>query len=134
MGADYNAGRRNIIGGMERAGLAANVTVYLCPWGGDDWAAIGQVDIPFAIAGIIDHLWYETSVPPGAGETFTITIMVNGIASVVTCQIAGAVANAAQDLINAAAIAVGDTVGIRIATSLNAAVGTHRWSFRFRPT
>lgn len=132
MGADYKTQTKQVICGMERAGLLANVTTYVNPTGGDDFNNPILVHSPFPIAGTLDRLYYQTSLAPGAGETFTMTVFVNGIAVGVTCQIAAAAVEA-TDLVNTAEIVAGDDVCLRIVTSAGAVACNHKWAFNFRP-
>ena len=132
MGADYRHAHISSLLGASNGVVPANVTVYAPPAGAVESAGIGNSQTPISINCIIDYLYVIATAAPGAGETFTYTLMVNGVASALTCQIAGAAAVPANDLVNAVQVNAGDDLCIRIVTSLNAAITYHHWSFRIR--
>ena len=127
MGADYKHSRKSMLAGIEENGTAANATVYVAPNGAIGMNAAIRAEIPVPHACLLRNLYYRTQGPPGAGETFTITVMVNTIATAITTQIAGAVQVDDSDLVNNTILAAGDRVCVRIVTSLNAAVTYHKW-------
>lgn len=61
----------------------------------------------------VRNLCAMSSIPPGGVTTYTFTLMVNGVASILTCQIAGAIAVSSQDLANIVNVAPGDWLGLR---------------------
>lgn len=91
------------------------------------------IQVPFAIAGTLRNLYVQSGNPPGAGETFTYTLRINGANGNLTAQIAGAVATQASDLVNTDAIAAGNRVCIRIVASGATAVTSHQVSMEFVP-
>ena len=122
-GADYHAAHKKPIllnGGAT--GLAANSTWYFAYTANANWNRVEQV---VATAMVLRHLWAHCSASPGAGETYTYTLMVNNIATALTCQTAGAVARQSQDLVNMVAVVPGDRISIRLVTSINAVVAYH---------
>lgn len=131
MGADYKQRPKAIMGGAVIGAIVANRTSWVNPSGGDDQAGgagIGNAEMPMAYPCIIRNLVFDVSLAPGAGETFDYTLYVNGVPTALTCQIAGAVATGAFDMVNAIVIGLHDLVCIEIVTSLNAVAAFHKWS------
>jgi len=62
--------------------------------------------------------------PAGAGETYTYTVRVNGAATALTCQIAGA-AQASNGIVGSVVIAAGDRITVELVTSAAAAGSRH---------
>jgi len=81
---------------------------------------VTTVEVPITRTGIIRNLYVIVNPAPGVGETFNFTLMVNGIATVLTCQIAGADV-AGNDLVNAVPVVAGDTICMRCVSSVAAA-------------
>ena len=131
MGADYRKADKSLIPGCTAAIVGSNVTIYAPPTGATEQAVVGRVRTPVSQAGVIDRLYALVNAAPGAGETFTYTLMVNGLATALTCQIAGAAAVAANDVVNAVPVAQGYDICLRLVTSLNASIQLHKWCFRF---
>ena len=131
MGADYRKSSYSIFAGTVSGAQAANTQAAYSP-NGDVAAAWGNnlfVAIPICRAGTLQHLYYETFGPPGAGETFTLTVWVNGIVTLLSVQIAGAVQIAGNDVVNQIPVVPGDNILMEIVTSLNAGITWHKWSF-----
>lgn len=76
-------------------------------------------------SGILDNLVAHTTLAPGAGQTYTYTVRINGAPTAITCTISGAVSLNANDLVNNARVVVGDRVTLQVVTSLLAAVTRH---------
>ena len=129
MGADYHPGHKSNMQYHTTANVAANSTNYFTY---QTYGADAAARVPISYNGILQNLYVESFVAPGAGETYTYTVMINGLATALTCQIAGAVATQANDLANAVAVAPGDLISIRVVTSLNAAATPHKASVGFR--
>ncbi len=71
--------------------------------------------------GILSALFIAIDNAPGAGENTVYTVLVNGAPTALTCTIAGAVAQDANNVVNQVAVAQGDTIVVRAVSSLNAA-------------
>lgn len=133
MPADYKKDHHILIGGMVVGVVPAGGTSYVNPYGGEDIATTGRVEIEIPFACILDMLNIRGFTAPGVGEDFTWTLMVNGNAMALTAQIAGAVDTEADDVVNQVAVAAGDTVCMRIVTSGAAAATYQRYSMRCKP-
>ena len=120
MGADYKQAERSILNlGVGTAQLAQNTTQYL---GTNSLLraveANAQFDSP--VTCILARMYVVTDVPPGGVDTLIITLMINGIASTLTVTITGA-ALRNSDIVNAEAIAEGDSLSLRCVSSATAA-------------
>lgn len=71
------------------------------------------------IKGTIKNLRVACGAAPGAGDTYTFTVRVNGAATTLTATISGAELSA-SDLVNEIDVAVGDLVTIQVITSATA--------------
>jgi len=74
--------------------------------------------------GTIKSLAIHSEVAPGAGESFTYTLRINGVATALTFTIEGAAATSNSIEANVA-VAVGDRVTVQLVTSVGAAACTH---------
>lgn len=113
--------------------IAANVTTFiLCPeQGGEANSDVNTNELDpragylVTRPGIIGNLIVRSESPPGAGETYTYTIRVNGVPTAITAVISGGVDRSASDLVNTVQVDIGDSVACQCVTSLNATTGDH---------
>lgn len=133
MGADYKKAHKNLISGGGTNGIGAGVVNYFGCFGYEVGQAVEvrrhQV---ISEAGIMEHLYAVATLPPGAGETYDYDIFLNGNLTALGCQIAGAVAVAANDLVTQIAVVPGDVISIRVTISGAAAVEYHTWGLTIR--
>lgn len=76
-----------------------------------------------ATSGTIKKMYVNADGAPGAAKTITFTLMVNGSATALTCNMSGAAATTANDTSNTVSVSAGDTVSMRVSYS-GAAIGT----------
>lgn len=102
-------------------------TVYL---GGfvDSRIEGAQTPIP---AGIVKGMWFSADVAPGAGQTFTYTLMKNGIATACTFQLTGAQRKGKS--IVQVVCADQDEICVRAQVSAGAEQANHNGSLHFVP-
>ncbi len=75
----------------------------------------------FKVVGV----YFKASQAAGAGQTYTLTVMTNGVATALAPQIAGASATTASQFTSIPITeAAGDSIGIRIVTSATATTNT----------
>lgn len=122
-----------MVGGSDRASLAQGLTIYYNVYGSDDSATISQREIRVPFNCLISELRVDTNVSPGAGETVTFTLMVESLASTLTCQL-GAADEEAQDLVNVVSVSEDDLIVMRVVTSAGANTVYPNWSFKVVPT
>jgi len=122
-----------MIGGGDNGTLAAGQTAYYNPYGGGDQVAAASVDIRVPFDCIIDELRGNAVGAPGAGDTYTYTLMVEGAASALTCQTVNPNLES-QDLVNQVSVSEDELICIRIVTSATATARLHRWSMKCIPT
>lgn len=72
------------------------------------------------------RLVVQSNAAPGASQTFTYTLSVDGVDTALTAQIAGAATFTAVDIDREAAIALGSRFAVKLVTSAGAAVTAHR--------
>lgn len=127
MGADYKKQQKSLVHGGCYGNLAANTTEWI-PLSGPRFRG-NELDsrqvIPFACR--LTNLNVRSSLPPGGADTFTYTVMVNGLASALNLVITGAAVVAGPNL-SIVAITAGDEVDLRIISSATAQIATHNWS------
>jgi len=80
-------------------------------------------------SGFLRNLVVKANAAPGAGETFTYTVRVNGVPTALTTTISGAVQVDASDLVNVVLVDVGDRVTLQLVTSGAASARTHSAAF-----
>jgi hypothetical protein len=79
--------------------------------------------------GIISDLWVACDTAPGAGQSFTYTVCVNGTPSAMTATISGASSFLAYTSANPVAFSNADAITVRLVTSAGAATANHRGYF-----
>jgi len=107
----------------------ASYTGYMTSAGIDTDLIDANEPVPAGTAGL---LTVGVNAAPGAGETFTYTVMKNGVATALTVAISGASAtkaNVATDV----AFAQDDDLSVKIVTSSGAAVTKHKATLKYTP-
>lgn len=84
------------------------------------------------VAGTMKNLRFRCR-EAGVGETITVTLMVNGVASTLTAQITGATETAA-DTTHSVSIAAGDLMSLRVTLSGGASQRPPSWGLEFDPS
>lgn len=117
------------------AGSSNSLTEYSGMEGRWPWVStITDVEMLCASAGTLSHLRVEVNTAPGAGKNFTYTVMVNGVASALTCTIADANTDA-EDTTHTVAIVAGDRIALRsVPTGTPTGSGRTRWATQFAHT
>lgn len=90
-----------------------------------------QFAVPFA--GTVRNLWLRSGSVPGAGETYTYTVMKNGGATTLTCIMTAALA-IISDVTHSFTVVAGDVLDVRLVTSAGATATAHNWSVEIDPT
>ncbi len=114
----FNAGTANRILQIHSSpstAILAGATRYVGPAG--DSAADLSSSIPVPSKGILNVTRGVVNNAPGAGETYTITVEVNGVDSTLTYTMSGAGATTGSDLARYVAVAAGDRVSIKFVSS-----------------
>lgn len=125
--------RGHIFMGGDDAALGAGLTRYYTANGNSDKANLNQASARVPFDCVMSELRCNTSGAAGAGESLTFTLMVEGAASALTCQIAGAAATEAEDLVNEVNVAEDDLICMRV-VSTGAANAVHpTWCFKCVP-
>jgi hypothetical protein len=131
-----NAGESFITGGTID-GSATTGTEYHVLQGKDSWAATESDHTQMLPSGgTIDKFYAELSAPLGAGDTATLTVMLNGAPTALVLTFTGAAQVTANDTTTAPiAVAATDTVSLKWVvtggTPDSVAMG---WGLRFIPT
>jgi hypothetical protein len=118
--------------GSSYFALVDNATTYVGM--GELGSTDVKVSIPLAIGGSLGNLRVkldaDADISGGAGgvESYTLTVMVNGNASGVTCQVIET-ATTCTDTTNSIVVAAGDTVSLRAVPANTPAEPTLTWSF-----
>ncbi len=130
-GADYERGLKSLILFDADTNVAAGATEYYVH--GGHGANSAWLDIPVPANGVIRGMRNKATAPPGVGESYTYALMVNGFASALISQTTGAVLSRSTDLVNAAVVAEGDDICIRVVTTGGAVASRHRTGMQFIP-
>ncbi|TRC78503.1 SGNH/GDSL hydrolase family protein [Mesorhizobium sp. WSM4310] len=110
--------------------VAAAATAYLGSYAAAA-ALSSAITIPYA--GVAKNLRCLASVVPGAGQSYTYTLMVNGVATILTC-VTGAAVLVGADTLNMVAVAAGASLSVRVVNSATGAVATHQCTVEIDPT
>ena len=123
-----------IIGGSSDVLNPAAVEYQPLMGGSSAWLA-NELDVYQTIptAGDINDLNVRLSAAPGAGDSYTFTVMVNGAPSALAVTISGAADTTGND-IGAVAVVAGDRVSLRSEFVVAPAVVQATWSTTWLPT
>jgi len=121
----------SIIVASTNTPLNATATRYVSPaTGGYPRATEAEAAVPItAGGGALDRLYVELQTAPGVGNSFTFTVMVDGVASSLACTISGT-DTTGSNLANLATYLTGDAISLRAVPSSNPDVGEVSWSVR----
>lgn len=81
--------------------------------------------------GVITNIQAVVDVAPGAGQTFTYTLMKNGVATGLTFTITGAASFTGASSAASVTMAPNDSFAIRLQTSAGAGLAAHGYSVKF---
>jgi len=133
MGADYkHITRKSIIGSCAQV-MASNLTRYGHAIGGYAiWGveADARQRIPFPC--LLTNMYVRIDTPPGAGETYQFTLMVNGAPSTLDITLAGAVQVEDGPDADIVALVTGDEISMQLISSLNCFNVQSTWSIELR--
>lgn len=133
MGADYDNITRKSVLGSSCEQLATNLQRFAAIQGGSQLFG-AEIDarqaMPFP--GILTNLYVRIDVAPGAGEDIDFRVFINGGASALVLNLAGAAQVDDGPDVSLEPIAAGDTVTMRIVSSLNAVAVFPTWSIELR--
>lgn len=102
--------------------VGSGATTYAAPSNcGSSGNAEADQRFPSPIAGTARNLYVNSNSAPGAGETYTITLRLNGANTSVTCTISGAAATTCSDTSNTATVAAADRITFSVVASAGAA-------------
>ena len=87
-----------------------------------------QNQVPFACR--LSRLYVGLDGAAGAGETYIITVRVEGGDTAITCTIGGGADTLGDDLVNNAPVTQGQYVTIKVVSSAPATARRLRWSLR----
>ena len=116
-------------GNGSAPGLATGETAY---FGISNKGITAYMGFVMPKDGTISNLRVYSDGSPGAGQTYTFTMMKNNVAQTLTCQIATG-ANSNADNVNSFSVGVGDRVSLRGVASASAVTTNVIYSFVFTP-
>lgn len=120
-------GGLDVLFGNSGFEVTGNSTIYLAQ-GSDTNEAEVRIPMP---ACTMKELRVASSVAPGTGETFTYTLMRNGVASnELQAQISGSGVSAVITLTNGVGFNAGDTFSVRLTTSSGSVTAYHSYSIK----
>jgi hypothetical protein len=88
------------------------------PYGAFTQSVTGaNVDVPVAVAGTLNGLHVKLSSAPGfsSADNYVLTVMVNNVATAITCTITGTSATSCADTTHTVAVSPGDLLELRAA-------------------
>lgn len=119
-----NQDRGAVFTGSSVGTVPAGVTRYLAPGGqqvteNDAYMVTGR-------PGLVSQFIAQVDVAPGAAQSFTYTVRLNAVNTVMTGSISGA-GSFQVILAGAFNVSGGDTLSVQLTTSAGAAAARHRW-------
>lgn len=126
-----NANIRALAGNSGSGAVAAASTVFLGPGGyANALVSVNTFHIPKA--GIIVGFQVKTVLAPAGADTYTYTIVLNGVATSMTGQVSGA-GTTLSVTTNFFSVAAGDRVELQLITSATATATNHSFSILMEP-
>jgi hypothetical protein len=120
-------GGLDVLFGNSGFEVSGNTTIYLAQ-GSDKTEAEVRIPMP---ACTMKEMRVASSLSPGTNETFTYTLMRNGVASnEMAAQISGSGVSATISLTNGIGFNAGDTFSVRLTTSSGAVTAYHSYSIK----
>lgn len=96
--------------------------------GGNAGEPVGSLyAMTFPIAGVCSKLTVKSDVAPGIGKAITATLYKNGVATFLSCQIAGNTATFATDGVNSVTITATDEIELMINNDIGSAAAQLTW-------
>lgn len=130
------AGTDGVILGCTRQTVLSTTTTEYGYIGGCNAnnATLNIRDSPVPVGGTIDKFYVELSGAPGVGSGYTATILKNGIATALTCNIVDT-ATSCSDTVNSVSVVSGDLLAIQYSIQSGTPVGPFaRHALRWTPT
>jgi hypothetical protein len=121
------AGRLAFFGDSNGSSLSSNGTRYVGVGQVPD-ATESNVSVPWPLGGTINGLQVRLSDSPGAGRSYSFTLVVNGALTGATCTISGGTAVACSSAAQVS-VSAGQTVSLRANPSGTPVARTVKWSF-----
>jgi hypothetical protein len=109
---------------------AGEVTLYL---GLFEDSTEARVSVPVP-AGTVAALVVRSSAAPGAGKSYTYTVMKNGVAQAMAVTVSGDGEQGGSTTANGFTCATGDRLSVRLVADSGAAAAHHRYSVRYSVT
>jgi hypothetical protein len=91
----------------------------------------GDVEMPFPHSGTMSNLQVYLTTAPGAGNSWTLTVDVNGTATALTCTIANAATSCTDSSL--VTITAGDLIDLRVTPVGSPALTRLGWSATVTP-
>lgn len=121
------------LGGQSQT-VTAGTTIYFPITGGSNSTIEASTTQVMPTNGTIDRLYCNEGTAPGLGNTSTVTLFVNDLATSLTCQITGAGVTQAKDITHTVSITAGDVVTFQDILSGSSPNSVVRAGVRFLPT
>jgi len=116
------AGAPELAWGNSSIGAPAD-TRFLDAWYNQATAPTTALSLPLGRAGVLRSLFVRHDAAIGNGNSVVYTVLINGVATTITVTLAtGAIAQV-SDLVNSAAVAIGDRVDLRAVKALSIGAG-----------
>lgn len=123
--------RQVIMGGTDQPTSNVETRYHIISGGGNAWDADNEDGRSvITTPGTLSKMRVRLETAPSLTDTQTFTLMVNGVASVLTLIITGSETDG-QDLTHNVVIAVGDTVSLEVNPAQGPNLTESWWSFRF---
>lgn len=129
--AGVNATAAVALSGGSASTPAAGGTFFLGAAG--SYASVDANPFTAITLGVVTGFRVAVTVAPGAAQTFTYTIMQNGVATSMTGAISGAASFQVIVNSNAFVVAAGDRITMRLVTSAGAALSLHNFAIVLEP-
>jgi hypothetical protein len=118
-------------GGTGQSAVTANETEYCAPTAISTCGAISGREMFSPISGTFKNLYVGVSGAAGTGQSWIVTMYINGATTALTCTISGSSATTCSDSADSATITAGENFSIQIVASASASDSSIYFGYEF---
>ncbi len=122
-----------VVGGGSSSYVSNGSTTYIPMGYQADSTVSTEIRVPMPLAGTISNFYVSISAAPGTGNSYTFNVLNNGVATGITCTIAGS-ATSGNDTSNTELYAAGENISVEVIPSSEPTIVSVIWSAILTPS